>query len=190
MDAWRELCDEYGKALYVYAYHRCAGDRGVAQDVRQETLLAAADGIRSYAGRVPLFHWLCGIARRKVADEMRRRSTTESILGAEAMAVDYPEAIVGGADPVARGRSPDELFEEAQVRARVIEALWSLPVDYRTALIMRYVDESGVDVVASKLGRTYKGTESLLSRARAALREALSDVLPGLGQGGGPGAGD
>jgi DNA-directed RNA polymerase specialized sigma24 family protein len=56
----------------------------------------------------------------------------------------------------------------------VVEALGLLPTDYRMALIARYADERSVDEVARLLGRTYKATESLLSRARAAFQETLA----------------
>lgn len=70
--AWQELCDNFGGPLFVYAFHR-TGDRDIAEDVRQETLIAAARNIDSYRGEVPLFSWLCGIARNKAADEVRKR---------------------------------------------------------------------------------------------------------------------
>ena len=44
----------------------------MADDIRQETLLATVEGVGGYRGEVPLFGWLCGIARHKVADELRR----------------------------------------------------------------------------------------------------------------------
>jgi DNA-directed RNA polymerase specialized sigma24 family protein len=51
-----------------------------------------------------------------------------------------------------------------------------LPEDYRRALVGRYVDGRSVKVLAESLGRTYKGTESLLSRARVKFQEIfLSD---------------
>jgi hypothetical protein len=68
-------------------------------------------------------------------------------------------------------------------RACVAEALRTLPPDYRLALVSRYVDECSVAEVARLLGKNYKATESVLSRARAAFREAV-DRLEGREQNG------
>ncbi len=158
-EAWRELCEAYGEPLFLYAYHR-AGDSAAADDIRQETLLAAVEGIRGYRGEVSLFGWLCGIARHKVADELRRR-------GRECGPV---EAARPAGDP-----RPDELVARAEARAAVIEALWSLPEDYRRALVARYVEGAGVASIAERLRRSYKATESLLARAREGLLRRLKE---------------
>jgi len=157
--AWEELCRVYGEALFLYAYHR-TGDAAAADDVRQETLLAAVEGIASYRGAVPLFAWLCGIARHKAADELRRR-------GRENLPV---EAVRHDGDP-----RPDELLERAEARAAVVEALWSLPEDYRRALVARYVEGESVEGVAARLNRSYKAAESLLTRAREVLLRRLKE---------------
>ena len=117
-------------------------------------MLAAVEGIAGYRGEVPLVGWLCGIARHEVADELRQRSR-------ENLPV---EAVPHAGDPL-----PDELAERAEKRAAVIEALSSLPEDYRRALMARYVEGADVESVAVRLNRSYKATESLLSRAREAL---------------------
>jgi RNA polymerase sigma-70 factor (ECF subfamily) len=158
-EAWSELCRTYGEPLFRYAYHH-TGDAAAADDVRQETLLAAVEGMGSYRGEVPLFGWLCGIARHKVADELRRR-------GREHLPVE--------AERCAGGPRPDEVLERDETRAAVIEALWSLPADYRLALVARYLEGTGVETVAARLNRSYKAAESLLSRAREALWRRLKE---------------
>jgi DNA-directed RNA polymerase specialized sigma24 family protein len=56
-----------------------------------------------------------------------------------------------------------------------VEVLWSLPPEYHRLLFARYAEGVAVDVLARRLGRSYKATESLLSRARAALRDRLKE---------------
>lgn len=161
--AWKELCETYSRPLYLYAYHRI-GDASAAEDVRQETLLAAVEGIARYRGEAPLFAWLCGIARRKAFDELGRRGRQDLPLEtADQEAWQRPE----------RSPLPDELVERAQTRAAVVQALWSLPEDYREALLARYVRGEGVQEIAGRLGRSYKAAESVLSRGREALLRSL-----------------
>lgn len=167
--AWAELCDRYGGALYRYAFHRTGGEAAWAEDIRQETLLAAADAIRSFRGDAPLFGWLCSIARRKAADELRRRGRL-----ADPLPDDDPSEEAW--ERMERDPLPEALLESVELRAMVVRALWSLPAEYRRLLTERYADGVDVDTLARRTGRSYKATESMLSRARAALRGKLNEV--------------
>jgi len=71
---------------------------------------------------------------------------------------------------------PEEEVMRQATRIQVAEALGTLPIDYQTALVTRYADECSVDEVARLLGRTYKATESLLSRARSAFQRAMAHL--------------
>lgn len=177
-DAWRQFYETYGKPLFIYVYHKIGGDPSAADDVRQETLVAVIEAIASYRREVPLFAWLCGIARRKVADEFRHRKR-ESIplenLNENTRQMD--SKVIWhqlGKEPL-----PDEIVERAETKTAIVEALWCLPKNYREALIARYVREESVDKMALRLGRSYKATESLLSRAREAFRSRLMEVEQG-----------
>jgi RNA polymerase sigma-70 factor (ECF subfamily) len=169
-DAWARLCERYGGPLYRFAFHLANGDESLAEDVRQETLLASAEAIHTYRQEAPLFGWLCAIARRKTADEFRRRGRFQGL----------PED--DDRDPAARWTSlgqesvPEDWIIHRQRRASVVEALWTLPGEYRDALIARYAEGAAVEDIAKNLGRTYKAAESILARARCALRDRLIEV--------------
>lgn len=169
-ESWNRLCETYGEALYRFAFHRSGGDSQLADDIRQETLLAAADAIQSFRGEAPLFGWLCAIARRKVADELRRRGRMTELPDRE------QQSPATGWDSPGREPLPEEWLERDEHRAAIVEALWSLPGEYRTALILRYAEGGDVESIARRLSRSYKAAESLLARARAALREKLIEV--------------
>jgi RNA polymerase sigma-70 factor (ECF subfamily) len=162
-DAWKELCEKYGEPLFRYAYH-LTRDSSAACDVRQATLLAAVQNIAAYRRKVPLFAWLCGIARHKAADEVRRRECRHIPL--ETVTEETWRRL--SSEPL-----PDELLERAETQAAVVEALWSLPEDYREALVSRYVHGESVQELATRLGRTYKAAESILSRARESFLRQL-----------------
>ena len=172
--AWQELCRVYAEPLYLYIYHRNGGYAQAAEDARQETLLAAVEAIAGYRRQAPLFGWLCGIARHKLADEARRRRR----LGASLEELGADE----GERPLCQlgiQSLPQEALAASETRAAVVRALWCLPADYREALLARYHHGESVEEVAARLGRGYKATESLLSRARVAfrlrLREGVAD---------------
>ena len=155
--AWRRICDDLGAPLYRYCYWLAGADAAAAEDLRQETFLAAVTGIADYRGEVPLFAWLSGIARHKASDARRRRRRH--------LALDET------GDAPAADPSPEADALATERNADVVDTLWSLPPDYRIALLARYIEEESVECVAARLGRSYKAAESVLSRARQAFFE-------------------
>lgn len=165
--ALRVLYARHADLLFAFITHRLDGARPDAEEVWQDTLLAAIEKLSTYRGQSRLFTWLCGIARHKIADHIRRRGRERG----ETFSALPPDQLARLMDA---GPLPEELLLRCDVRVRVIEALAALPEEYRAALVARYADGQSVTEVAQRLGRTYKATESLLSRARGAFRAAFS----------------
>lgn len=99
--------------------------------------------------------WLLGIARRKVADALRRRKTWWRIRE-EDMTGDAMAAFVNHA--------------EARAAAEVVAAL---PPDERDALMLQVLEELPIEEIAAVLGRSPKATNSLLQRARNRVRRIV-----------------
>ncbi|SPE57245.1 putative RNA polymerase sigma factor NccH [Verrucomicrobia bacterium] len=164
--AVNELYQRHADPLFAFILHSLQGSRPEAEDVWQDTLAAAFRALPSYRGQSRFFSWLCSIARHKIADYYRRRNrTTQPIL------LIPPEELTQLMD---EGPLPDELINQRETCLRVVEALGQMPMDYRQALTARYSDGRSVEEVARLLSKSYKATESLLSRARVALRAALA----------------
>jgi RNA polymerase sigma-70 factor (ECF subfamily) len=108
--------------------------------------------VNRHAGQEVTVPWLIGVARHKLVDHWRRAERESRGLGAVAL----QEA----EDPW-----PDLLDTHA-----AHAALQRLPGPQRTALTLRYLDGLPVAEVAELVGRTLHATETLLARARAALR--------------------
>ena len=157
----------YANPLFAFIYHHLNESRSDAEDIWQDTLLAALRALPAYRGESRLFTWLCSIARHKIVDYFRRQGRA----AAEVFS-DVPEDQLSAL--ISSTSLPEEVVMRRTTHVHVVEALGLLPTDYRMALIARYADERSVDEVARLLGRTYKATESLLSRARAAFQETLA----------------
>ena len=166
--AFNDFYARHAALVFAFIYHLLKGARADAEEIWQDTFVAALHALPGYRGQSQLSSWLCGIARRKVVDFHRRRGGTR-----EPVSSVPPEQLL---DLMDSGPLPDEVLQQGAARARVVEALARLPVDYRNALIARYVDGQPVDEVARRLGRSYKATESLLSRGRTALRDLLRSI--------------
>lgn len=160
------LYERYADSLFGFVYHALDGARQEAEEVWQDTLSAALRALPTYRGQSRLFSWLCSIARHKIADYFRRRGRN-----GPSLCLLPPADLTNLMDS---GPLPDEILSRRATCLRVVEILAQLPVDYRTALVGRYADDLSVEEVAQRLDKSYKATESTLSRAKEAFRAAMS----------------
>jgi RNA polymerase sigma-70 factor (ECF subfamily) len=103
--------------------------------------------------------WLIGVARHKLVDHWRRGERERRGLAAV------------GPD------QPDDPWEDLLDTSAAFSALARLPGPQRAALALRYLDGLAVSEVAAYLNRTPQGTETLLVRARAALRRVYREEV-------------
>ena len=96
--------------------------------------------------------WLFGIARRKVADSLRKRRDQWTIREDDATA----DAL-------------GDFVQRAQADAAAA-LVAKLPPDERDALLMQVLEEMSIEEIATVLGRSTKATNSLLGRARTRVR--------------------
>jgi RNA polymerase sigma-70 factor (ECF subfamily) len=135
--------------VYGYLILRC-GSVTIAEDLAQETFLAAVMELRKGTIVDTPLRWIFGIARHKLLDHYRR---AERHAGARDIA---PET----ASPV--DDSDDLAFD----------ALAVVPPMQRLALVLRHVDGLSVPEIAELLGRSIEAVESLLARGRVGFRRA------------------
>jgi len=167
-DAAAELVREYTDVVYRFIYHQVGGVVEDAEDLTQETFLAALQSAHRFRGDSRLRTWLLRIAAHKIADHWRahRRRPPEVSLETWHLATGEEE-------------SPPGFLEETEVRERVRAALLRLPPHYRTALVLRYVEEVPVAEMAQVMGRSPKSVESILIRAKQMLGQVLSEADDG-----------
>lgn len=150
--AWDEYTRDYGARVYNYLLTNLPNAEDI-EDVLNETMGAAVKAIQKFDGNASLATLTFALARRKVADFWRKRQPTSELL--ETVTTDSIET----------------------ERLEFLEALSKLPKPSQEALLLRYHTGLSVDEIAKVMERSYKGVESLLSRAREQLREALEDVV-------------
>jgi RNA polymerase sigma-70 factor (ECF subfamily) len=139
--AWVQFMDEWNPRLYSYVKYNLRG-ADEAEDVLSDILVAVVQAVRTFDGKVTLATFIYSIAYRKVADYWRRLRVTQELT--EWIATDAP----------------------SQTSLEVYEALAELPELSQQALLLRYYVGLSVSEIAEILGRSYKATESLLSRVR------------------------
>ncbi len=161
------LYDTYFDRIYAFVFRLVDRDQAAAEDVVQETFLAALRSQKSFRGDSSLYTWLCSIAYHKVTD-LQRRSYREQRKCHVPLDID-------GRDPDWLGRagpSVPDVTESVENRDLIQKAMSELPADYRQVLILKYVEEMSVAEICRVMGRSPKSVEGLLTRARRALRTA------------------
>lgn len=156
--------ERHVEALYEFVHYRVGGDRTLAEDVVQDTLLVALERLGAFDGRSSLHTWLCGIAKNKIRSQRRKRRPVliEDVLAQADPAID---ALLAEID---RTPLPEWVLERQETQELVGATLSSLPPDYRAALVDKYMEGLSVQEIARRQGKGAKAAESVLHRARLA----------------------
>jgi RNA polymerase sigma-70 factor (ECF subfamily) len=178
--AFDQFFNEYYPKLFRFAKRRLPNDLAAAEDVAQATLCRALGSLQTFRGEAALMTWLCTLCRRELGarwQDVRPFST------APALIEDDPE-VRAALESLLAAESADPLLAagRAEVQESICAALDYLPAPYADILEWKYVRDLSVAEIAGRLGRSVKATESLLTRAREAFREAFT-----LLRGGAPG---
>ncbi len=181
--AFRELTDPYRRELQLHVY-RIVGSAQDAEDLLQETLLAAWRGLEQFQGRASVRAWLYRIATNRSLDalrasqrcpEDRRRMTEvpEPTRRTEPIWLEpFADVLLEGIPDQAPG--PEARYEAKEAIALAfIVGLQHLPPQQRAVLVLRDVLGFRAGEVAEMLETTEPSVNSLLRRARAAFESRL-----------------
>jgi RNA polymerase sigma-70 factor, ECF subfamily len=157
--------------VYRFGLKMCR-DAEDAKDVLQDTLLAAARGVRDFRGGASLSTWLYTIAR-SFCIKKRRRSK---------FAPAQEEPLDTGPRSQARrvpdpARTPEASLEGRQIEAALERAIGDLDPMYREVLVLRDVEGLTAPQVAEVLELSVEAVKSRLHRARVAVREKVAPLL-------------
>ncbi len=182
-EAFRELAESHRRELQVHCY-RMLGSFADAEDVVQETMLAAWQGIGGFTEeRASLRTWLYKIAtsrcvnarraaRRRTAGEwdMSRFEAPVPTPRDEAVWLQpFPDALLEGA--AGRLPGPEARYEQSEaISLAFVTALQLLPPRQVAVLILRDVLGFRASEVAGMLEVTVDSVNSALKRARASLQ--------------------
>jgi RNA polymerase sigma-70 factor, ECF subfamily len=169
--AFDEFFADYFPRLFRFAVLRLR-DPDAAEDLVQNSLIAAVRNLGSWRGEATLFTWLCTICRREIAAWEKRTSRRVIV----SVADDDPTLRAAPIESSAAADAPDAGLARADTGRIVQLALDHLPPRYSRALEWKYLEELSVDDIAGRLQCTPKAAESLLTRARNAFRDAFAAV--------------
>jgi RNA polymerase sigma-70 factor (ECF subfamily) len=153
------LCTRLHAAAIGRLCMAITGSQAEADDLTQETLLSAYDGFSGFRGEGSIRSWLLGIARRRCARHIERRSRREAKLRLVHDAAQQPET-----DELIAARRQAQAARAALERVRPTE---------REALLLRYVSELSYREVGAACGIEEAAARKRVSRAIATLRDVL-----------------
>lgn len=147
---------------------RMLGNAADAEDVAQEAFMKVHRSAPRFRGDSSLSTWIYRITHNVCLDELRRRKRRPLIQGLPSSADDAPSG-----EPEDDGPTPEEAACAADERDRLRQVLESLPIEFRSVLILREVEDLSYDEIASVLKCPIGTVRSRLARARRLLAERL-----------------
>ncbi|MFZ0685258.1 MAG: sigma-70 family RNA polymerase sigma factor [Terriglobales bacterium] len=183
-DAYSWLIGEFHQPIYGLIY-RIVNDPSDAADTTQEVFLKVFRGMKHFHGESSLKTWIYRIALHEAANRRRwwfRHKAQETPIDP----VNTGNCEFSGEDRlIDPGESPFEQFAHSEVRAAVEQSLQQVPEPFRTALILRDLEEMSYEEIAEVLAISLGTVKSRITRGRDALRKKLAayvrEVGPELG---------
>jgi RNA polymerase sigma-70 factor, ECF subfamily len=163
--AFERLSGAYADRVFMLLF-RLLGDRSEAEDVAQEVMLRAWQGIARFRGQSSYFTWLYRIAVNEANRALERRSRRPAgvAIGADELQLPAPAAL-----------DPSRQAENSELRRALSQALAELPPPLRTALVLRDVEGLPTQEAAEVAGIGQAAFKSRLHQARVRVRAAIGD---------------
>ncbi|MBI4557093.1 MAG: sigma-70 family RNA polymerase sigma factor [Candidatus Hydrogenedentes bacterium] len=172
-----EWVDAHGDVLYRYALARVQRP-DVAEDLVQETFLAALKCKDRFQGRSSERTWLTGILRHKILDYYRSRSRglpeTDQVSHEDWLGDFFDENGSWNKPPDPHAIHPESLVERKEFWEVFDSCLDELPVRARDAFVRRVVEDEDIDMICKTLEVTATNLYVILFRARTQMRHCLT----------------
>lgn len=177
-DAYAWLIQTYQHQVYSLVY-RILSDPSDAADTTQEVFIKVFRGIHRFNGASSLKTWIYRIAVHEASNSRRwwfrhkaRETSIEPALDeTTTSSLSLAEALVDN------GTSPYETVIQLQLRARVEEELRHIKEPFRTAVVLRDLEELSYEEIAEVTDTSLGTVKSRLIRGREALKKRLQPYL-------------
>ena len=171
--AWERFCHEYAPALFRFVQLCFGCRREQAEDIVQMAFTRCVRSIGTFdPARGRLAGWLRTVARNEAHTCLRKGAGGAAVVSLSSLPRPVADQILEALD---NRPLPDEVLAREDVRLAIRSALSKLNARHREVLICKYVEGMRMTEIAAQIGVSEKAVESVLSRARAAFREVLSE---------------
>ncbi len=168
-DAFSQIVSRYQSLICSLAYS-ATGSLGQSEDLAQETFITAWKRLSHLRERDKLRAWLCGIARNRINNFLRREGR-EPVREAESL------------ENVSEAHSSEPMPTEQTITNEEQAILWRslerIPEIYREPLVLFYREHQSIEAVAQSLDLTEDNVKQRLSRGRKLLHEQVLAFVEG-----------
>ena len=175
IESWVE---EHGDALYSYALSRLHNPAS-AEDVVQETFLAALRSPEGYSGKSSPCTWLIGILKHKIVDLIRKEHREQPAEEIETMEEPAEEAFDRKGHwrtkPMDWQAHPGKILEQKEFMAVLRQCLEYLPERLHRLFILRELENLDSEEICKVLEISPTNLWVMLHRARMRLRGCLTE---------------
>lgn len=182
-DAYAWLVGEFHQPVYSLVY-RILTDQADAADTTQEVFLKIFRGMKHFHGESSLKTWIYRIAIHEASNRrrwwFRHKSKETSVEQTDGDAQSYSSVELNLA-LVDRHKSPFETVSDHEVQARVEAELRNVPEPYRTAVVLRDIEDLSYEQIAEITQVSLGTVKSRITRGRDALRKRLNEYVREVG---------
>lgn len=164
------LYRRFGRPLVAFLIKRNGHSLEEAEDILQETMIAALKGLAKFQNKCNYFTWLCKIALNKSADYYRRCIHENSRL-----VIPLIEELDSLINPTA---TPEEKLLLGELRFKIRHCINLLPEEYRRLINLRYYSELTYKQIGKIVGSSERSVEGKLYRAKKQLQQILASRYP------------
>ncbi len=165
-EAFGQLMEPLEQLVWRVCWHY-TGNREAAEDCGQEAMIRIWRNLAEYRGECALESWVYRIAANCCRDWLRKKKRDKS--------VSMEPLREQGFDPADTSPGTEDQVVAKDERQRLREAISQLPDDQREALILTQLEKIPYEEVAQSLGISEGTVKSRVNRAKARLKEILSE---------------
>jgi len=176
-EAFTRFVNAYRARLSQYSFLIC-GHREDAEEVAQETLLRVFESADQLRDPARLRAWVFRIAKNECF--MKRRKSVfapKTELSLDELRPRKPDGDPAAPEIADWSRLPDDLLFDSELHRALLSAIQQLPEVYKTALLLRDVEELTTDETAEALEISINAVKTRVHRGRLALRRHMESYL-------------
>jgi RNA polymerase sigma-70 factor (ECF subfamily) len=164
----------YERPVFSLLY-RMVRNRGLAEDLAQETFIKVLNGLGSYNPHFRFSSWIFKIANNAAIDQLRKRELDTLSLDGSPHAATPAEMSATALQLGDRHESPLEELEARELGGAIEHAIAKLRPEYRACVLLRHVEGHSYEEIARILDLPLGTVKTYIHRARNELRGYLED---------------
>jgi RNA polymerase sigma-70 factor (ECF subfamily) len=165
--AWEQIVRQNWRKVFNVAY-KFVGKHDEAEDLTQDIFLKIFKALNTFDRRANFQTWIISISRNLCIDHYRSVRKERQTIARDVDSNDL--------QPATTERGPYAQAEHQDLKAQLRQALETLPVTLRTAVVLRDLQELSYQEIADRLGLPEGTVKSRINRGRIELAHQLKRV--------------